>query len=196
VLTNGGNALNDLKAVMRLKRGDIGGLEALVKRYQDDALKTAFLIVRDQSIAEDIVQSTFLRIYQGIDHFDETRPFRPYLLRSIANAAIHHTQQSQREVSMNDDTAGYAFEDMLSSSDPYPEAEAEQAELREAVWAAMETLPVVQRATVVLRYFAGLSEREVAVELDVPAGTVKWRLHTARKQLNVLLRQFWTGVLG
>lgn len=187
--------MNDLKAVRRLKRGDIGGLEALVKQYQDEALKTAFLMVRDQAIAEDIVQSTFLRIYHGIDRFDETRPFRPYLLRSIANAAIYHTRQTRRVVSLEDDTTGYAFEDMLSNAGPYPEAEAEQAELREAIWAAMETLPVEQRAAVVLKYFGGLSEREVATELEIPAGTVKWRLHAARKQLNVLLRQFWTGVM-
>lgn len=187
--------MNDLKAVMRLKRGDIGGLEALVNRYQGDALKTAFLIVRDQTIAEDIVQSTFLRIYQGIDQFDESRPFRPYLLRSIANAAIYHSRQTRREISMDDDTTGYTLADILATSGPYPEAEAEQAELRDAIWAAMEKLPVKQRAAVVLKYFGGLSESEVAAELDVPAGTVKWRLHAARKQLNVLLRQFWTGVL-
>ena len=187
--------MNDLKAVMRLKHGDIGGLEMLVNRYQDDALKTAFLIVRDQAIAEDIVQSTFLRIYQGIDHFDESRPFRPYLLRSIANAAIYHTRQTQREISMDDDTSGYTMADVISNSGPYPEVEAEQAELRDAVWTAMETLPIEQRVAVVLKYFGDLSESEVAAELDVPAGTVKWRLHAARKQLNVLLRQFWTEVL-
>ncbi|HZW04019.1 MAG TPA: sigma factor, partial [Anaerolineaceae bacterium] len=90
--------MDDTQAVCRLKAGDIGGLEALVARYQHKAVKTAYLITHDEQLAEDVAQETFVRVYQRIQHFDETRPFGPYLLRSVANAALNATEKTARWV--------------------------------------------------------------------------------------------------
>lgn len=79
---------DDISAVRRLKRGDIGGLETLVCRYQVKAVRAAFLVVRDERVAEEIAQETFLKIFRRIGRFDENRPFGPYLLRSVVNAAL------------------------------------------------------------------------------------------------------------
>ena len=79
--------MDDLQAIQRLKDGDIGGLETLVGRYQAKAVRTAFLITQDETLAEDVAQDTFVRIYHRINHFDPSRPFEPYLLRSVVNAA-------------------------------------------------------------------------------------------------------------
>ena len=66
--------MEDLQAIRRLKRGDIGGLECLIARYQEKALRTAFLITNDEPMAEDIVQDVFVRFYERAKCFDESRP--------------------------------------------------------------------------------------------------------------------------
>ena len=64
----------DTTAIRRLKNGDIGGLETLITRYQVTEVRTAFLIVHDEQLAEDIVQDAFIRIYQRIRGFIEWAP--------------------------------------------------------------------------------------------------------------------------
>ncbi len=76
--------MEEQEAIARLKRGDVGGLEALVHKYQVKAVRTAYLVVRDRALAEDIVQAAFLRAYERIGQFDAGRPFGPWFLRSVA----------------------------------------------------------------------------------------------------------------
>src|SRR5512133_2673359 len=90
--------MDDSQAICRLKNGDIGGLEILVARYQRKAVQTAYLITHDEQLAEDVAQETFVRVYQRIQHFDEARPFGPYLLRCVANAALNATEKTARWV--------------------------------------------------------------------------------------------------
>jgi RNA polymerase sigma-70 factor (ECF subfamily) len=80
--------LDEQSAIWRLKRGDIEALAVLVRRYEVQAVRTAYLITHDRALAEDVVQNTFLRIYQRIDQFDEGRPFAPWFMRSVVNAAV------------------------------------------------------------------------------------------------------------
>ncbi len=86
--------MTDNEAIYRLKSGDIGGLEILVTRYQVRALRSAFLILHDEQLAEDVVQETFLRVYHKIGAFDVSRPFEPYLMRCVINASLNALQQS------------------------------------------------------------------------------------------------------
>ncbi|MBN2547581.1 MAG: hypothetical protein JXB15_00365 [Anaerolineales bacterium] len=71
---------SDQHAIARLKSGDPGGLETLVHRYQLRAIRTACLIVGKLALAEDIVQSAFLRAADRIHQFDDSRAFEPWLL--------------------------------------------------------------------------------------------------------------------
>jgi RNA polymerase sigma-70 factor (ECF subfamily) len=185
--------LDEQSAIRRLKRGDIDALAVLVRRYEVQAVRTAYLITRDRALAEDVVQNTFLRIYQRIDQFEEDRPFAPWFMRSVVNAAIQAARQ-QRDLSLDtpavETMSGITFADLLPDPAPGPDAEIERSELREAVWKALGQLSPDQRAAVVLRYFLDLSDDEMSSELDCAPSTVRWRLHTARKQLRVLLRRF------
>ena len=190
--------MEEQEAIARLKRGDIGGLEALVRQYQVRAVRTAHLITRDRALAEDIVQAAFLRAYERIGQFDAGRPFGPWFLRSVVNDAVKTATRRKRQVSLE---AGYEGEetslaDLLADPNPGPADLAEAAETRQAVWAALGKLPPAQRAAIVLRYYLGLSEAEMAGELACPPGTVKWRLHAARKRLRTLLRPLWPAASG
>jgi RNA polymerase sigma-70 factor (ECF subfamily) len=185
--------LNEQTAIRRLKHGDIHALGEIVRRYEVQAVRAAYLITHDRALAEDVVQNTFLRIFQHIHQYDEQRPFAPWLMRSVVNAAIVAAQRQQRTFSLDVSTGvqEVTLADLLPDPSPGPEHQLEQAELRDAVWQALGRLAPEQRAAVVLRYFLGLSDDEMSGELDVSASTVRWRLHTARKQLRVLLRRWW-----
>lgn len=186
--------MEEHEAITRLKRGDISGLETLVRRYQVQAVRAAMLITRDRALAEDIVQAAFLRAYERISQFDAGRPFGPWFLRSVVHDAMKAVAQRERQIPLEagpEDAASWA--EALADPAPGPGELAEAAETRQAVWAALERLPPAQRAAVVLRYYLGLSEAELAEELACPPGTVKWRLHAARERLRVLLRPLWSS---
>jgi RNA polymerase sigma-70 factor (ECF subfamily) len=175
--------MEEADAIQRLKRGDIGGLEILVKRYQVLASRTAFLVVRDQALTQDLVQAAFVRAYERIGGFDGTRPFGPWFLRLVLNDAVKAAMRRSREVHLADQT-----EDLVPSKEDGPERAAEHAETADEVWAALGRLTPTHRAAVVQRYYLGLTEAEIAAELGCPQTTIKARLHAARERLRSLLR--------
>ena len=118
--------MDDREAIRRMKSGEIGGLEALVTRYQVRAARAAFFITHDEALAEDIVQETFIRLYQRIRQFDETRPFEPYLMRSVVHAALNAIRQDKRSISLDADFTG--LENLLAQAASV-ELQAEFAEL-------------------------------------------------------------------
>ena len=124
--------MDDLQAIQRLKAGDISGLAFLVMRLQAKAVRTAFLITHDETLAEDVVQDTFLRIYHRIKHFDPSRPFEPYLLRSVINAALNVAQKA-RPLSMEGDLD--QVEGLLSQA-ACVESELEYMQLKQRIVAA------------------------------------------------------------
>jgi RNA polymerase sigma-70 factor (ECF subfamily) len=174
-------------AIARLRRGDVGGLEALVRAHQVRAVRAAYLVTRDRGLAEEVVQEAFLRAYDRIDQFDPARPFGPWFLRSVVNAAVRAATRASRLVPIGEVVDGGRPVDPLVDAVPGPDAVVLRAETREAVWEALGELSAGQRAAVVLRYFLGLDVAESADRLGVPAGTVKRRLHDARRRLRALL---------
>ena len=177
-------------AVARMKAGDIVGLAALVDRYQVQAVRTAYLIVRERPLAEDITQAAFIRAYERIDQFDIERPFGPWFLRSVANDAIKAVKRARRTVALGRESDEAASPAMTQADTaPGPQALLEAAEDAAAVWDALGRLPPEQRAVTVLRYFDGMSDAEIADQVDAPPATVRWRLFAARTKLRT-----WLGV--
>jgi RNA polymerase sigma-70 factor (ECF subfamily) len=186
--------MEEQEAIARLKRGDVGGLEVLVRGHQVRAVRTAYLITRDRALAEDIVQAAFVRAYERIGQFDSERPFGPWFLRIVVNDAVKAASRRDRWVSLEAGAGAEAvLAELLADPNPGPADLAEAADTRRAVWEALGRLPPTQRAAIILRYYLDLSEAEMARELACPPGTVKWRLHAARKRLRALLRPLWPG---
>lgn len=188
--------MEEKRAIDRLKGGDIGGLETLAEQHYTHAVRTAFLILRDRSLAEDVVQGAFVRAYEKIASFDATRPFTPWFMKIVVNDAVKLASRRERTVSFyQGDT-----EDLLGRiADPgrSPHELAEEAETSRRVWRALEQLPPAQRAMVVQRYYLGMSEAEMAGSGAVSSGTVKSRLNRARQKLLKLLRpQFRRSFAG
>jgi RNA polymerase sigma-70 factor, ECF subfamily len=177
--------VDERECITRLKGGDISGLETLVKRHQSEALKVAYLVTHDYAMAEDIVQNAFVRAYERIEQFDESRPFGPWFLRSVVNdaakAVSRHAHLSLDVVAHASNSSGFADPE-LSVQETF-----EQAETREEVWAALRKLSPIQRAAIVMYYYLDLSESEMSTAMNRPTGTVRRRLFDARQRLRSLL---------
>jgi len=184
--------MDEVKAIAQLKAGDIAGLQILVEMYQVEAIQAACLITGDRAMAEDIVQAAFLRAFDKIRGFDETRPFRPWFLRIVVNDAIKAAiRQSHTIPLINDGDADY--EHMLQTLDANirePEDAVEQEELVTEMRQAIARLSPSQRAAVAMHYFLNLSTTEAAEQLNCAPGTIRWHLSVARDRLRILLASF------
>ncbi len=178
--------MDERRAVESLKRGDIGGLEMLVRSHQTRAIRTAYLICRDKALAEDVVQAAFVRAYEKIARFDLERPFGPWFMKVVVNDAIKAATRRGRTIQFQQGEEDPVA--LLADPETGPYELAEEAEERQRVWAALEKLPPAQRAAVVQRYYLDMSEAEMAESDASPPGTIKWRLYAARKRLSKLLR--------
>ena len=77
--------MNDKREMERLSRGDITALGTLVRRYQTQALRAAYLVTHDLAQAEDVVSSAFLRVFERAEQFDSQRPFEAWFYRIVVS---------------------------------------------------------------------------------------------------------------
>jgi len=188
--STGETDLNETRAISRLKQGDLSGMEVLVRRYQVRAVHAALLIVHDHALAEEIAQNSFFHAAQKISQFDDRRPFGPWFLRSVINAALQEASRQKRLVPLEEQDADEAREVASWLVDPglCPENLVENESLYQAIWKALDQLPPHQRAAIVMRYLEDYSEAEITQALDRPLTTIKGWLYAARQRLRRLLR--------
>jgi RNA polymerase sigma-70 factor, ECF subfamily len=181
--------MDDRIAISRLRQGDLAGLEALVNRYQARAVHAAYLILYDRAVAEDVVQTAFVRVAERIYQFDEARPFAPWFFRIVVNDALKLAKNQKHNLSLeehiNEPTAQLA--QWLTDSTPLPEQLLEQKETYQHILRAIQSLPPEQRAVIVMRYFLDMSEADMSEKADRALSTIKWWLRDARKRLHHLM---------
>lgn len=178
--------MNDDKMLLRrIQQRDKEALTMLMSRYEDVALRAAYLITQDTDIAADVVQTLFLKVYRHPQPFIAAKNFRAYFLHAVSNAARDSFRG--RETSASDNQAYEQLIDLLESTDPGPQSLTEQNERREMVQMALSQLTAQQRMVIVQRYYLGLSVREMAVHNAIPEGTIKSRLAEARRRLRGFL---------
>jgi RNA polymerase sigma-70 factor (ECF subfamily) len=137
-------------------------------------------------VAQDVVQETFIRIYQRIRQFNESHPFEPYLMRSIINASLNAVRGNARIVFFDSDST--ELENLLDLAASV-ESQIEFVQLQRKILDVLSKLSPRQRAVIVQRYYLDMSEQDMAIALDVAPGTVKWLLNAARERLRQLLGQ-------
>ncbi len=173
-----GDPVEDAALVERARGGDGAAYESLVRRYQDLAVRTAYLIVGDADDAEDAAQEAFVKAYYALVRFHAGAPFRPWLLRIVANEARNRLKAAGRRGALALRAAGTGAQPL-----PSPEAAALDAERRLALLRALEGLREEDRLVIAYRYLFDLSEAEAADALGRPRGTVKSRLSRALARL-------------
>jgi RNA polymerase sigma factor (sigma-70 family) len=156
----------------QLQQGNRAALTTLVERHYDPLLGYLYRMTRgDRSLAQDLVQETFLRALRGIAGYSSPRPFKPWLYAIATNLARNHYASADARHTENvSEEADYEAEASGGEDVLVEVAEAE------AVIAALDTLSDAHREVIVLYYYQSLPLQAIAEALGIPIGTVKSRL--------------------
>jgi RNA polymerase sigma-70 factor, ECF subfamily len=170
--------LADGEVVARVRGGEAGLFEVLMRRYNQRVYRAARAITGDDGEAADVVQDAFVRAYASLDQFAGRASFGTWVTQIAIHEAIARLRRRGRLVALDHDTMP-----TLVSTAPSPEQCAVDRELGTALEAAIDALPAVYRSVFILREVEGLSAAETAACLEIGEQTVKTRLHRARTVL-------------
>ena len=179
-----GRPTEDTELVERARHGDEDAYAALVTRYQALAARTAYVITGSDADAEEAAQEGFVKAFYALDRFRAGAPFRPWLLRIVANEAINRRKAAGRRPTVD---LSVALDRPSPDTALSPEGAALASERRESVLVALRQMREEDRLVVAYRYFFDLSEAEMADALGVAKGTVKSRLSRALVRLRALI---------
>jgi len=175
-----GRPPDDAALADRARRGDERAFEELVRMYQALAFRTAYLLTGSAADAEDAAQVGFVKAWTALPRFRRGAPFKPWLLRIVANEAHNRRRATGRRVALAvRATAAQPPDDAA----PSPEGAALGRERREELLAAVNRLDERDRDVLTCRYFLELSEEETSQVLGVRRGTVKSRTARALERL-------------
>jgi RNA polymerase sigma-70 factor (ECF subfamily) len=161
--------------VLRSQTADRAAFDELIALFQPRLLKHARYLSGRDDAAHDIVQESWIAIVRGIDRIDDPATFRAWAYRIVTNKSTDRVRSLVRERA--------AIE---QRPEIVPEAPNDD---ESSVRKAMARLGPDQRAILSLRYLEDMSTREIAGVLEIPAGTVKSRLHQARNELKTILER-------
>jgi len=173
--------ISDDEVVRRVRAGETGLFEVVMRRYNQRLYRVARAILRDDAEAEDVTQQAYVNAYRHLDQFAGRAMFSTWLTRIAVHEAFARARRRSRfnEQETVDDWDGDSM-DALTSPEPDPERQAFAGELRALIESAIEALPEHYRAVFVMRAVEGMSTAESAECLDITEETAKTRLHRAR----------------
>lgn len=160
------------------KRGSIDkdDFQQLYEAHAHFAIRTAIAITRNNEMAKDAVQETFIRVYRNYSSYDPALPFEPWLYRILVN-------ECNRLLKKEAKISGCHHPDLEND----PRAAEPSAEKLAEVIHTIQALKDLYRIPLILKYIKGFSEQEIAEILDINQNTVKSRLFTGRNRLRKLL---------
>ena len=171
--------------IRRFQKGDELATGALIRRHQNYVYRLCFLIMGNEQDAEDMMQETFVRAFRALPRFEIRKgaSFEAWLYRIAVNRCRSRMRRKWYQVLPWPDPAPQ----VVAPPEARPDRMVEQGEWRDEIADAIHSLGEKHRLVVILRYYAGLSNEEIAQTLRIPSGTVRSRLHTARQRLKALL---------
>ena len=181
----------DRELVEQALAGDAVAFEALLARYRVQIRRHLLRYTHDDVAAQDLLQEAFLRVWTRGDQWDGRGTFRAWLYRVATNLALNHLRtvrrrreaplETEEEIEMDEGDLVPAW--MIDDTALGPQAALEQAEERQQVRRLVAALPDEKRAVFRLVHEMEMTIHDAAARLEIPEGTVKSRLHYARKQL-------------
>ncbi len=199
----------EIRLIAALRAGDERSFMILVDRYQSTLIRLALLYVGDRAAAEDVVQETWLGVFQGIDRFEARSSLKTWLFRILTNRAKRRGERDHRSIPFSaaapgadDDTGvdpdrffppGHDSAGHWSSPptnwDDLPEERFLAAETRAAVDRAIAALPPTQREVITLRDVEGWTSEDVRNALDLSETNQRVLLHRARTKVRKALEE-------
>lgn len=193
--------MSDERLVDALAAGEREALEELYDRYVRGCYGLALKIVREPTVAEEVVQDVFMKLWSRPDSYKAERgKFSGWLLTLVHNRSVDRLRRAKSGGQSNmipldlDNGSGLTPAGALPDSAPTPDEEALRQEQSEAVQTALRLLPDSQREAITLAYFGGLTQKEISERLGEPLGTIKTRTRSGLARLRHLL--LGQGVLG
>jgi RNA polymerase sigma-70 factor, ECF subfamily len=181
--------LEDRQLIQRTSLGDKEALEELYTRYSTGVYSLARFMLRHEALAEEATQDIFLNIWLKASNYNPERGEPRAWIMSVAHHKIVDIIRSRRRNIAVTDPKEYETLDLLPSGQMATDEEAELNLERERIRKALSALPPAQREVIVLAYYGGYSQSEIAQKLNQPLGTVKTRVHLAMQKLRAQLEQ-------
>ena len=176
--------LNESALVARARDGDRQAFGELVTRYMRRAYYVALGLVGSHDDALDLSQEAFARAYRARESLDPERPFYAWIYQIVRRLCFNHIRDRRTRFRRMELATPWLKEQAgVRAAAADPGKEAERAELRACLEAAIEELTDREREVLVLKEFEGLRYREIAELLAIPIGTVMSRLYSARRSL-------------
>ena len=181
----------DEMLISRFQSGDENAYVELVNRYKDKLTNFVFYFLKDEEHSEDIVQETFIRLYEKKHYYKEIAKFSTWIYtiaRNLANTELR--KKSRTKIMYLSQMSNYKKDYDLKSSDPELNKNIEDEFLMKEIHAAIDKLPENYKSVIILRDIQGLNYEQISNIIGVPLGTVKSRINRARLQLQVDLMDF------
>ncbi len=183
--------------MLRVRNGDDAAFAELVDGHQDMLIGFFYQMMQDRSLAEDLAQEVFLRVYRARERYEARARFSTWLFRIATNVARNsrRSQSRKKEVSITvKDSGGMPIrvEEQLAveKSSLMPVRQLHRSELQEVVRTAMETLGERQKTALLLNKFQGMSYAEIGEVMELTPAAVKSLLSRARENLRDKLEQY------
>ncbi len=182
----------EASVVALAREGDRAAFAELVDMYKGKLFHLAFRMLGNSQEAEDIVQETFLRVYEHFGRYDNQHKFSTWIYRIATNLCIDRLRRRKAvysldaELSDGDNLDGYS---MLQANDPTPEQHLVLTERQQIIANAMAALPAKYKSAMALKYYQDLSLQEISDILQIPVSTVKTRIHRGRDYLRKRLER-------
>jgi RNA polymerase sigma-70 factor (ECF subfamily) len=170
----------DLAILRKAQKGDERAFSIILRMYETPVYNYVLRLVGDRSLAEDLTQEVFLRVFQGLPRFSSRSKFTTWLFQVTKNRVLDElraTERRPRAVVQLEDAPGLEVVD----------APMERVEAIDALWRAVDALPVDLKMALLLRDIVGLSYNEIADSLEITLATVKWRIFKAREEVALAL---------
>ncbi len=182
--------LGDHQLINRIASSEKDALEALYSRYSASVYSLAMYMLRQHALAEEATQEIFLNIWLKAGSFKPERGEPRSWIMSVAHHKIVDLIRARRRTLTVTDPADYESLDLLPAKQVSTEEEVEGNLDRERIMEALSLLPNAQREVLLLAYFEGNSQSEMAKKLNQPLGTIKTRVRLAMQKLRTLLEDY------
>ena len=164
----------------KAQRGDERAFSIILRAYETPVYNYVFRLVGDRTLAEDLTQEVFLRVFQGLPKFSLRSKFTTWLFQVTKNRVLDELRASERRPRLT-----VALEDIPPLE--VVDAPVERVEAVDAVWRSVRELNVDLKMALLLRDVVGLSYTEIADSLEITLATVKWRIYKAREEVQLAL---------
>ena len=183
--------LSDKNLLNQYLSGDKSAISSLIERHSRRVRDYIHMMVKDRDVADDIFQETFIKAVRVIDEgrYTDNGKFLSWILRIAHNQVIDYFRAQRQDRSVSETDAGYDVLGTLRLSERTVEDSMVSEQIERDVRALVELLPAEQREVVMMRYFAGLSFKDIAEQTDVSINTALGRMRYALINLRRMIKE-------